>query len=247
MYGKIKIFSNQDENKVVIDGNGNISIYKMDLNSNIDINGEEVTVLFPETMIIDKDKKDKIKSKTVIKNEYPIDRTREVGFEHREVEIAEQKTVFNVRELLKELHGVTADCEPIRVLGLTGEKQICRSYVIIENERTKQVKGFAYKTFAYIGMNFNCKQRQFRGIDETSIGEKFTHPYIAKEGVITNVGNGLVYVKFGSVEVPFNLELIRTGALAHNEIRFLERRGLLKTLYCPFVDEYGKVERVEWQ
>lgn len=244
MYGKIKIFNNQVENKVVIDDSGNVTVYTTSSDSNIDINGGEVTILFPKTVIFDKSKKGD--NKAVIRNNCLADRTNRAGFEHREVEIAEQKTVFSVKELLRELHGTAADCVPIKVLGLTDEKFISNSYIIIEDEITKQVKGFAYKTFAYTGMNFRCKQKQFRGIGETSIGEKFTHPYICKEGVISNVENGLVYVRFGLVEAPFNLETIRNGALTSQEVNFLDKKGLLKTLYCPLVDSVGNVKRIEW-
>lgn len=243
MYGKIKVFNNQVENKVVIDDSGNVAVYTTSSDSNIDINGGEVTILFPKTVIVDKSKKDN--DKVVTDNNYPIDRTKQVGFEHKGVEIAEQKTMFNTREILRELRGTTADGTPVKVLGLTGEKFIGKSYVIIENELTRQVKGFPYRTFAYT-MGFSGKQRQFSGIGRESIGDKFTHPYISKEGVISNVSSGLVYVRFGSVEVSFKLETIRTGALTSREVNFLESRDLLKKLYCPYVDDTGKVERVEW-
>lgn len=245
MVGTLQVLNNQEENKVVIDNDGNISVYTTELNSNIRINNGEVTIVFPEKIVAPSkstilDSKD-VKIGGQKKN---CNAVKSVGFEHREVKVEKQKTNFSLKDRFRTLHGVSVENEPYKILGLTGERNLCDSYVVLERDSDKVIKAYKYRTFSYISVNFNKEQKEFTFIDEKSVGMKFTHPCIPVEGTIVCVNNDMVYIDFNYLRVPIELKYIRAGLLPEKVVNCLRERGWLNKFYIPEIDDDNKVTRI---
>lgn len=244
MVGTLQVLNNQEENKVVIDNDGNISVYTTELNSNIRINNGEVTIVFPEK-IVAPSKSTILDSKDVkIEGQKNCNTVKSAGFEHREVKVDEQKTNFSLKDRFRTLHGVSVENEPYKILGLTGERNLCDSYVVLERDSDKAIKAYKYRTFSYISVNFNKEQKEFTFIDEKSVGMKFTHPCIPVEGTIVCVNDDRVYIDFNYLRVPIELKYIRAGVLPEKVVNCLRERGWLNKFYVPEIDDDNKVTRI---